>query len=128
LMGSPKMLPGVAQPAMQEGGYVASLIRRRLRGLPAPGRFSYRDKGDMAIVGQGFAVADLKVAHLWGLFAWLLWLGVHIFYLVGFANRLLVTTKWAFAFFVNHREARVFTPKAEEAAPREPAQAEMPAL
>ena len=127
LMGSPKMLPGVAQPAMQEGGYVASLIRRRLRGLPAPERFSYRDKGDMAIVGQGFAVADLKVAQLWGLLAWLLWLGVHIFYLVGFANRLLVTTKWAFAFFVNHREARVFTPEAGEMPTlREPAQAEMP--
>lgn len=69
-------------------------------------------------------MADLKAARLWGLLAWLLWLGVHIFYLVGFANRLLVTTKWAFAFFVNHREARLFTPEAEGTpAPRGPAKA-----
>ncbi len=60
-------------------------------------------------------MADLKVARFWGLFAWLLWLGVHIFYLVGFANRLLVMTQWAFAFFVNHRDARLFTPEAEGA-------------
>lgn len=62
----------------------------------------------MAIVGQGLAVADLKAAHLWGLLAWLLWLGVHIFYLIGFANRLLVMTQWASSFFVNHREARLY--------------------
>lgn len=114
-MEQPKPIPGLAQPAMQEGVYVASVIRRRLRGLPAPGPFSYRDKGDLAIVGQGFAVADLKVARFWGLFAWLLWLGIHIFYLIGFANRLLVMTQWAFSFFVNHREARLFTPEVEAA-------------
>ena len=122
LMERPKLLPGVAQPAMQEGSYVASLIRRRLRGLRGQGPFSYRDKGDMAIVGQGFAVADLKVARFWGLFAWLLWLGIHIFYLIGFANRLLVMTQWAFSFFVSHRESRIFTPEVErESAPHEPA-------
>jgi len=108
----PMAMPGVAQPAMQEGGYVASLIRRRVRGLRAPGPFCYRDKGDLAIVGRAFAVANLKVARFWGLFAWLLWLGVHIFYLIGFANRLLVLTRWAFSFLVNQREARLFTPEA----------------
>jgi len=108
----PMAMPGVAQPAMQEGGYVASLIRRRVRGLRAPGPFCYRDKGDLAIVGRAFAVANLKVARFWGLFAWLLWLGVHIFYLIGFANRLLVLTRWTFSFVVNQREARLFAPEA----------------
>jgi len=109
----PMPMPGVAQPAMQEGRYVASLIRRRVRGLRLPGPFCYWDKGDLAIVGRAFAVANLKVARSWGLTAWLLWLGVHIFYLIGFANRLLVLTRWAFSFIVNQREARLFTPEAE---------------
>jgi len=103
-------MPGVAQPAMQEGRYVAALIRRRVRGLRAPEPFCYRDKGDLAIVGRAFAVADLKLAVLWGPLAWLLWLGVHIFYLIGFANRLLVLIRWAFSFIMNQREARLFTP------------------
>ncbi|MDQ2799273.1 MAG: NAD(P)/FAD-dependent oxidoreductase, partial [Armatimonadota bacterium] len=109
--GEPMTMPGVAQPAMQEGRYVASLIRRRVRGLRPPEPFCYRDKGDLAIVGRAFAVANLKVARFWGLFAWLLWLGVHIFYLIGFANRLLVLIRWAFSFAVNQREARLFTPE-----------------
>ncbi len=107
----PMTMPGVAQPAMQEGRYVAALIRRRVRGLRTQGPFCYWDKGDLAIVGRAFAVADLKVAGFWGLFAWLLWLGVHIFYLIGFANRLLVLIRWAFSFVVNQREARLLTPE-----------------
>lgn len=107
----PMAMPGVAQPAMQEGRYVAALIRRRVRGLRTPEPFCYQDKGDLAIVGRAFAVANLKLARLWGPFAWLLWLGVHIFYLIGFANRLLVLTRWAFSFIVNQREARLFTPE-----------------
>lgn len=105
----PTLLPGLAQPAMQEGAYVGSVISRRMRGSPAPGPFFYRDKGDLAIVGRGFALADLRVAQFTGLLGWLTWLGIHIFYLVGFSNRLVVITKWAFAFLVNQREARVFT-------------------
>lgn len=104
-------LPGLAQPAMQEGAYVASLITRRLRGQPAPGPFSYRDKGDLAIVGRGFALADLKIAQFSGLLGWLTWLAIHITYLIGFSNRIVVITKWAFAFLINQREARVFTRK-----------------
>ncbi len=107
----PMTMPGVAQPAMQEGRYVAALIRRRVRGLRTPGPFCYQDKGDLAIVGRAFAVADLKLAGFWGLFAWMLWLGVHIFYLIGFANRLLVLIRWAFSFAVNQREARLLTPE-----------------
>lgn len=87
------------------------MIRRRVRGLRTQGPFCYWDKGDLAIVGRAFAVADLKVAGFWGLFAWLLWLGVHIFYLIGFANRLLVLIRWAFSFVVNQREARLLTPE-----------------
>ncbi|MBV9851057.1 MAG: NAD(P)/FAD-dependent oxidoreductase [Armatimonadetes bacterium] len=104
-------LPGVAQPAMQGGQYVAQVIRRQVRGLPPPPPFRYWDKGDLAQVGKGFAVADLKVVRFWGLFAWLLWLGVHIFYLIGFANRLLVMIQWGATVLTAQRGVRDFTPE-----------------
>lgn len=110
-----RTLPGVAQPAMQEGSYAASVIRRRVRRLRDPRPFCYRDKGDLAIVGRAFAIANLKIASFSGLFAWLVWLGVHIFYLIGFANRLLVMTRWAFAFFSNHGEAQLVSPEDKKA-------------
>jgi len=111
---APQPLPGVAAPAMQSGAYVGNVIARRVRGLAPPRPFVYRDKGNMAIVGRSFAIADLKFLHLWGLPAWLLWLSVHIFYLIGFANRLLVMTRWAIAFLSNQRQVRVFPPDAAQ--------------
>lgn len=108
---APETLPGVAQPAMQEGGYVATVIRRRIWNLRAPRPFCYTDKGDLAIVGRAFAIANLKIAKFTGLFAWILWLLVHIFYLIGFANRVLVLTRWAFSLLGNQHEAQLFTPK-----------------
>lgn len=110
-------LPGVAQPAMQAGQYVAKLIRRRARGRPAPPPFQYFDKGDLAQVSKGFAVADLKVLRFWGVFAWLLWLGIHIFYLIGFANRLLVMVQWGATILTAQRGVRDFS---DDAAPPVP--------
>lgn len=105
----PMPLPGVAQPAIQGGEYVARVIRRRVRGLPPPPPFHYYDKGNLAQVSRGFAVADLNVVRFTGLLAWLLWLGVHIFFLIGFANRLLVLFQWAVTTLSNQRAIRDFS-------------------
>jgi NADH dehydrogenase len=105
-----KPLPGVAQPAMQAGQYVAQVIRRRVRGLNPPPPFHYWDKGDLAQVSRGFAVADLKIARFTGIFAWFIWLGVHIFFLIGFANRVLTLIQWAITALTNQRGVRDFTP------------------
>ena len=104
----PQKLPGVAQPAIQGGKYVAGVIRRRVTGQKPPGPFWYWDKGDLAVVGRTFAVADLGLARFAGFFAWLLWAGVHIYFLIGFANRLFVMLRWSLAFFTKRRGVRVF--------------------
>jgi NADH dehydrogenase len=96
-------MPGLAQPAIQQGEYVAKLIRRRVSGQPAPEPFWYWDKGDLAVVGRGYAVADLRFWKSAGLTAWLLWAGVHIYFLVGFANRLLVMLRWLVQFLTKRR-------------------------
>ncbi len=101
-------LPGVAQPAIQEGQYVARLIRRRIAGQSAPAPFLYWDKGDLAIVGRTYAVADLRFARFAGLLAWAIWVAVHIHSLIGFANRFFVMLRWAIAFLTNRRQVRVF--------------------
>lgn len=108
---------GVAQPAIQEGQYVARLIRRRVAGEPATAPFRYWDKGDLAIVGRTYAVADLRFVRFAGLLAWLLWAAVHIYSLIGFANRFFVMLRWAIAFLTNRRQVRVF-PEQEFSAPR----------
>jgi len=107
-LGAPMVMPGVAQPAIQEGAYVADVIRRRVEGRPAPERFWYWDKGDLAIVGRTYAVADLRITRFAGLLAWLLWAGVHIYSLIGFANRLFVLLQWGLAFLTKRRRVRVF--------------------
>jgi len=102
------LLPGVAQPAIQEGQYVAKLIRRRVAGLSPPGPFWYWDKGNMAIVGRSFAIADLNFVRFAGRLAWLTWAGVHIYFLIGFANRLLVMFQWGVSFVTKRRAVRIF--------------------
>jgi NADH dehydrogenase len=102
-------LPGVAQVAIQQGEYVASLIRRRVKGEPAPPPFHYRDKGNLATVGRSFAILDMHGFKLSGFLAWVLWLCIHIFFLIGFRNRLVVLTDWAWNYFTFQRGARVFT-------------------
>ena len=96
-------MPGLAQPAIQQGEYVAKLIGRRVSGQTAPEPFWYWDKGDLAVVGRGYAVADLRFWRSAGLTAWLLWAGVHIYFLVGFANRLLVMLRWLVQFLTKRR-------------------------
>ncbi len=101
-------MPGVAQPAIQEGEFVAALIAGLADGKQTRSSFSYVDKGDLAVVGRGFALADLRVWRSAGFFAWLIWAGVHIFNLIGYANRFLVVSRWAFAFLTRRRDVRIF--------------------
>ena len=101
------VLPGVAQPAIQEGEYVGDVIRRRVTGRKEPEPFWYWDKGDLAIVGKTYAVADLRFAKFTGLPAWLLWAGVHIYFLIGFANRLFVLLQWGLSFLTERRQVRI---------------------
>jgi NADH dehydrogenase len=105
---APAPLPGVAQPAIQEGRYVADLIRRRVLGAPAPSPFVYWDRGDLAIVGRAFAVADLRFLRFSGFSAWLVWAGIHIYSLIGFANRFFVMLQWAASFVSKRRQVRIF--------------------
>jgi NADH dehydrogenase len=101
-------LPGVAQVAMQMGGYAAKLTRARLEGgTLAP--FHYFDKGNLAAIGRAAAVAQLGKVHLWGWVAWLIWLFVHITYLIGFDNRLVVMMEWAYNYLTFNRGARLIT-------------------
>lgn len=105
-----KPLPGVAQPAIQEGDYVARTIVRRLRGeKTAP--FHYFDKGNLAVIGRGAAVADLNWLRLSGLPAWLIWIFIHLMYIVEFQNRLLIFVQWAWFYFSYDRSARLITGK-----------------
>ena len=104
----PGPMPGVAQPAIQEGAYVAKLVRNRTLGRPDPPAFWYWDKGNLAVIGRTFAVADLGIGRFAGFFAWLLWGGVHIYFLIGFANRFFVMTKWMLSFLLKKREVRIF--------------------
>jgi NADH dehydrogenase len=106
---TPMLLPGVAQPAIQEGKYVANVIRRRVEGRRAPAPFWYWDKGDLAIVGRTYAVADLRVVRFAGFPAWFIWATVHIYFLIGFANRLFVLLQWGLAFITKRRRVRVLT-------------------
>src|SRR4051794_4169775 len=102
-------LPGVAPVAMQMGRYAARVVRERLRGRD-PGAFKYKDKGNLATIGRFRAVADLPPRiRVSGIFAWWLWLGIHLFYLVGFQNRLLVFIRWAFSFVTHGRGTRLIT-------------------
>jgi NADH dehydrogenase len=113
--GAAVTLPGVAPVAMQQGRYAAKAVRAQLRGRVAP-PFRYRDKGNLATIGRAAAVADIKGLRLSGLVAWLIWLFVHLWYLVGFQNRVLVFTQWFFSFATRGRGARLITEPAASAA------------
>lgn len=103
-------LPGVAQPAIQQGTYVAKLIRARLAGKKLP-PFHYFDKGNLATIGRGAAVADLNWLRLSGWPAWLIWVFVHLLYIIQFQNRLLVMLQWAWLYITFDRSARLITGK-----------------
>jgi NADH:ubiquinone reductase (H+-translocating) len=106
--GEPSAFPGVAPVAMQQGRYAAGVVRARLRGREH-GAFRYRDKGNLATIGRAAAVADIKGVRLSGFLAWATWLLVHLFYLIGFQNRLLVLIRWLFSFATHGRGARLIT-------------------
>ncbi len=103
------VLPGVAQVAMQGGAYAARAIQKRLQGARDLPPFRYFDKGDLAVIGRGRAVANIFRLHLWGLPAWLVWLFVHLMYLVQFQNRVLVFIQWGFLYITYSRGARLIT-------------------
>ena len=105
---SDRTFPGLAPVAMQQGRYAAKAIRARLEGRTAE-PFRYRDKGNLATIGRAAAVADIKGLKLSGFLAWVTWLVVHLFYLVGFQNRLLVAIRWSFAFMTRGRGTRLIT-------------------
>jgi NADH dehydrogenase len=109
-------LPGLAPVAMQQGRYVGALIARRGRGKSEPGPFHYRDKGTLATIGRARAVADVRGVRFSGLLAWQAWLVIHIFYLIGFENRIVVLMRWAYSYFTRGRGSRLIT---EAAAIRE---------
>jgi NADH dehydrogenase len=115
--GGSTVLPGVAPVAMQQGRYAAKVVRDRLRSRPTQ-PFRYRDKGNLATIGRGAAVADIKGLRLSGHIAWITWLVVHLWYLVGFQNRLLVLIRWTSSFVTHGRGARLITePDAEGRSP-----------
>jgi NADH dehydrogenase len=103
-----KLIPGLAPAAMQMGRHAARNIIRASRGQPRE-NFRYFDKGSLATIGRAAGVADLGWIRVSGFFAWVLWLAVHIFFLIGFRNRVLVMLEWAWAYFANQRGARLIT-------------------
>jgi NADH:ubiquinone reductase (H+-translocating) len=114
--GASVVLPGVAPVAMQQGRYAAKVVRARLRSRTvAP--FRYRDKGNLATIGRAAAVADIKGLKLSGFIAWVTWLVVHLWYLVGFQNRIVVLIRWSFSFTTHGRGARLITETSTQAPP-----------
>jgi len=111
-------LPGVAPVAIQQGRYAAGLVADRLHGRETP-PFRYHDKGNLATIGRGRAVADLPRVRLSGLPAWAIWLGVHLWSLIGFQNRLLVLIRWLVSFVTHGRGARLITRASAEAVVQE---------
>ena len=113
------MVPGVAPAAIQMGKFAARQIRRSLAGKPRE-EFHYWDKGNLATIGRSRAVADLGRLHISGYFAWLAWLVIHLFFLIGFRNRIMVMMDWAWSYVAYSHSARLITE------PREPAPVEGP--
>jgi NADH dehydrogenase len=101
-------VPGVAPAAIQEGQHTALNIERAAGGQPLR-PFRYRDKGSLATIGRAAGVADFGKVHLGGFIAWFAWLAIHIFFLIGFRNRFLVMTQWAWAYVTYQRGARLIT-------------------
>ncbi len=102
-------LPGVAQVAIQGGAYAAKTIKARLKGNPEAKPFHYFNKGNLAVIGRAAAVADIFGLHLSGLPAWIVWLFVHLMYIVEFQNRVLVFVQWGFEYLTFSRGARLIT-------------------
>jgi NADH dehydrogenase len=109
-----KMLPGVAPAAIQQGTFVGKLLRKELSSgavssAEARPPFHYWDKGSLATIGRAAAVAEFGKIHISGFVAWLAWLFIHILFLIGFRNRLLVFIQWAWSYVTYERGARLIT-------------------
>jgi NADH:ubiquinone reductase (H+-translocating) len=118
-----KPLPGVAQVAMQEGRYVGKVIANREAGQPVPPPFRYFDKGNMAVIGRGFAILDSRFAKLSGLLAWLAWAFIHILFLPALGNRLRVWTQAMWSYFTRQKSSQLIVePRTEQThtPPKEP--------
>jgi len=102
-----KPLPGLAPVAKQQGRFVARTILRHLRGRRVPGAFGYRDYGTLATIGRNKAVAEFGAVHVTGFPAWATWAVAHIFFLIGFRNRIMVSAQWAFAYLTHERGNRL---------------------
>ncbi len=102
------LVPGVAPAAIQEGVHTAMNIERAMEGQPLRA-FHYRDKGSLATIGRAAGVGNLPGIHVSGFIAWFAWLTIHIFFLIGFRNRLLVLLQWAWAYVTYERGARLIT-------------------
>ncbi|WP_144995488.1 NAD(P)/FAD-dependent oxidoreductase [Polystyrenella longa] len=109
-----KPLPGLAPVAMQQGNYVANVIRNRVNEKPVPAPFTYKDRGSMATIGRASAIAQIGRWKLSGFFAWILWLFVHIMQIVQFENRLLVLVQWSWHYLTFNRSARLITGTEEQ--------------
>jgi NADH:ubiquinone reductase (H+-translocating) len=116
-----KPLPGVAQVAIQGGTYAARTIRARLQGKKDIPPFHYLDKGDMAVIGRAAAVANIFGLHVSGLPAWLIWLFIHLMYIVQFQNRVIVFVQWGFQYLTFSRGARLITGTGDADVQRPPA-------
>ena len=112
-------LPGICPVAIQMGEYAARTIVGDLAGRPRRA-FSYWDKGQLAVIGRGQAVADIWRLHFGGFLAWLIWIFVHIFFLIGFRNRVLVLLQWAWSYITYSRGARLITGETQPRAPTLP--------
>jgi NADH dehydrogenase len=108
-----KHLPGLAPIAMQEASYVASVIADKVAGKEHPQPFHYRNKGTLATVGRSFGVVDIGIIRFTGFFAWLTWLLIHLYFLIGFRNRLVVFIQYAWVFFTFQKGARIILPEGE---------------
>ncbi|HUK33719.1 MAG TPA: NAD(P)/FAD-dependent oxidoreductase [Vicinamibacterales bacterium] len=108
-----KLLPGVAQVAKQEGTHAAKNILHAIRGEPLES-FHYMDFGNVATIGRGSAVVDIGPLHVSGWFAWVFWLFLHIFWLIGFRNRIVVLSEWAWMYVTFQRRIRLITGTKEE--------------
>lgn len=111
-----KPLPGVAQVAMQGGAYAAKAIKSRLQGKPNVKPFQYFNKGDLAVIGRAAAVANVFGVHLSGFLAWLVWVFIHILYIVEFQSRILVMIEWGFLYLTYDRGARLITGSGDQEA------------
>ncbi len=109
-----KPLPGVAQVAMQSGAYAAKAAERKREGHVGGKPFKYFNKGDLAVIGRGAAIANIFGVHLSGFIAWLVWVFIHLMYIVQFQNRFLVFVQWGFLYLTNNRGARLITGSAED--------------